>query len=71
MTEERIKNFAGQVLGLIQIDDKGNKIVRNFPGRQKLGSFDAEHNVTRNFLGQVVAKGDAAVSLIYQDLEKK
>ena len=70
MTEERIRDFSGQVLGIVQTDEKGNKIVRNFPGMQRLGYFDAEHNVTRNFYGQIIARGDTAVSLIYDDIAK-
>lgn len=66
--EERIKEFpSGQVIGIVETMPNGDKIVRNFPGRQILGYYRAKYNHTTDFYGRVLATGDIAVSLIYKD----
>jgi hypothetical protein len=58
-----IRNFNGQVLGTIEIEDNGNKTVKNFEG-QVLGYYKADRDLTIDFFGRVVARGDVASSLL-------
>lgn len=67
MTEEKIKDFAGVVIGIIKIESNGDKVAMEFPSRKILGFYKKQHDYTTNFFGVVVAKGDAVVSLIYQN----
>lgn len=65
MQEETIRDFYGKVIGYIQIDSNGNKIVRDFY-RKILGRYDKAANVTRDFYGRIIARGDQASSLLYK-----
>lgn len=58
-----IRDFTGRIMGYIETDNVGNKIVRDFY-RVVLGKYDKKNNVTRDFYGRVIAKGDASSSLI-------
>lgn len=62
MNEETIKDWRGKVIGYIQTDSYGNKTVRNFY-RQILGKYDKAMNVTRDFYGRIIAKGDQSSML--------
>lgn len=65
-----IRDFGGRILGYVETDSKGNKTVRDFYNRI-LGYYDVSLNVTRDFYNRVIARGDCAVSLIYQEASKK
>jgi len=66
MNKEIIRDFYGKILGSVETDSQGNKTVRDFYGRI-LGWYKKAENQTRNFYGKIIAKGDAAVSLIYNN----
>lgn len=61
-----IRDFSGRIVGYIETDAQGNKIVRDFY-RVILGKYDKRNNVTRDFYGRVIARGDASASLIKFD----
>lgn len=58
-----IRNYYNQILGYIETDKNGDKIVRDFY-RRILGRYDAKLDVTRDFYNRIIAKGDATASLI-------
>ena len=65
MTQEQtIRDFYGRILGFIETDDKGNKIARDFY-RRIVGRYDKTRDVTTDFYGRVLTKGDTVASLIY------
>lgn len=66
MTEEYIKTFTGEILGIIETKDNGDQIARLFPGRQILGYYIKKQNHTTDFYGRVIANGNTVVSLIYE-----
>ena len=59
-----LKDFYGKIIGYIQVDNNGNKIVRDFY-RKILGRYDKTSNVTRDFYGRMAARGDQSSGLIY------
>lgn len=59
-----IKDFYGRVLGYIEEDSSGNKTARDFYHRI-LGKYVKSQNVTKDFYGRVISKGDTVVGLIY------
>lgn len=65
MKKDTIRDFYGKVLGYIETDEKGNKIVKDFYGR-KLGTYDKAKDVTRDFYGRILNRGDLTASLIYR-----
>lgn len=68
MTKTNIKNFYGQIIG--SITDDGNKIIaKDFYGKI-LGHYDKSLGVTKNFYGQIVAKGDITSALIWEEYNK-
>lgn len=58
-----IKDFRGKIIGRIETDYTGDKIVRNFYGRI-LGRYDKRNNVTRDFYGRILAHGDSSAMLL-------
>lgn len=67
--KETIRDYIGRIIGYVETDGNGNKTVRDFNNRI-LGYYDAKQNVTRDFYNRIIARGDAAVGLIYQEASK-
>ena len=63
MITDTIKDFYGRIIGYIETDNKGNKIVRDFH-RRVLGRYDKASNTTRDFYGRIVARGDQSAMLL-------
>lgn len=61
-----VKDYYGRIIGWVEEDLKGNKIIRNFYG-QIVGKYDKTANLTRDFYNRIVARGDVAVGLLYKD----
>lgn len=62
MQEDVIKDWTGKIIGYIQTDAYGNKVIRDFY-RKVLGTYNKKQNVTRNFYGRIIAKGDQSSML--------
>lgn len=60
---ETIRDFYGKIIGYIETDAQGNKIIRDFY-RKILGRYDKKHNVTRDFYNRIIARGDQS-SLLF------
>ena len=58
-----VKDFYGKIIGYIELDDKGNKIVRDFY-RRRLGRYDKKFDVTRDFYNRIIAIGDQTGMLL-------
>lgn len=63
---EPVKDWAGKVLGWVETDNRGNQTVRNFGGRV-LAYYRADRDVTTDWAGKVVSRGNTAISHIYTD----
>lgn len=61
---EVIKDWRGRIIGFIETDSvTGDKTVKDFYGRIK-GKYIKRLNVTRDFYGRQVAKGDQCPMLL-------
>lgn len=60
---QTIRDFYNRILGYIETDKDGNKIVRDFY-RRIVGRYDAKQDVTRDFYNRIIARGDITASLI-------
>ena len=60
---QTIKDFSGHILGFIETDHLGDKVVRDFHGKI-LGKYDKRNNVTRDFYGKILARGDQSSMLL-------
>lgn len=58
MLGEPIREFSGKIIAWEERKPNGDIVVRNFIGTI-IGWYDAGCDVTREFGGKVVAKGDA------------
>ena len=63
MSKEYIRDFQGRILGSYESKSNGDITVRDFQGRI-LGRYDKMYDVTRDFYGRVIAKGNAIGMLI-------
>lgn len=62
-TREPVKDWTGKILGFVDKEANGKKTLRDFQGRI-LGTYDPVLDVTREFGGRQVAKGDALMMLL-------
>lgn len=62
-TKQWIRDYAGRVIGSVETDSLGNKIVRDLYGKI-LGKYDKRADVTRDLYGRILAKGDHSSMLI-------
>jgi hypothetical protein len=61
---ERVKDWKGKVIGFIETDTlTGNKIIRDFYGKIK-GRYNKKLNITQDFYGRIVAKGDQSSMML-------
>ena len=61
--EETIREFSGKVIGYIETKPNGDKVVRDFY-RRLLGTYNKKLNVTKDFYGRTVARGDFSSMLL-------
>ena len=65
--EEYIRDFnTRQIIGIIKTESNGDKVAIDFATRKILGFYRASRNVTTDFIGRVLTKGDTVVSLLYK-----
>lgn len=65
--KEKIYDWRGKIIGTIEEDTStGNKLIRDFYGRIK-GNYIKKLNITRDFYGIPVAKGDQLQMLLYNN----
>jgi len=58
-----IKDWRGKILGFTETDTCGNIILRNFHG-QILGKYNKQLDITQDFYGRQVAKGNCIMMLL-------
>ena len=58
-----IRDFTGKIIGFIETDTLGNKIIRDFYGRI-VGKYDKKTDTTRDFYGRIIARGDQSPMML-------
>lgn len=58
-----IKAWNGKIIGSVETDAQGNKTVRDFYGKI-LGRYIKSLDVTRDFRGKMIARGDQSAMLL-------
>ena len=61
---EYVKNYAGQILAIYEFQDNGDIAVRDFSSRFILGYYRASRDVTTDFYGRVLYKGNMIGMLV-------
>lgn len=61
--KEPIKDWTGKILGFVETDGSGNKVLRDFYGRI-LGKYNKSRDITQDFYGRQVGKGDVLMTLL-------
>ena len=64
-----VRDISGRIIGFIETDKDGNKQVRNFYGRI-LGTYDKRIDVTRDFYGKIITRGDSVIGFLYDEKNK-
>lgn len=65
MSKTAIRDFSGLIIGWIEEESNGNKTVRDFEGRI-LGYYNKSRDVTTDFSGRVLTRGDSSNGLIWR-----
>ena len=63
MKQEKIKDFYGRIIGTMIEENDGRKKLLDFNGRI-LGTYDPRVDLTRDFNGRIISKGDRLLSLL-------
>jgi hypothetical protein len=63
MNKIAIQDWTGKILGYVQTNSNGDKTVSNFYG-VILGYYRKSQNITTDFYGRMISRGDTAVGLI-------
>ena len=58
-----IRDFHNRIIGYIETQPNGDKIVRDFY-RRILGRYDKKQDVNRDFYNRIIARGDQAAALL-------
>ena len=58
-----LRDFYGKILGFLESDADGNQRLRDFYGKI-LGTYDADADVTRDFYGTIVGRGNVLGTLL-------
>ena len=66
VNKETIRDNYGKILGYIETDQFGNKMVRDFYGKIK-GKYVKRLNITQDFYGRTVARGDQSAMMLTYD----
>lgn len=65
VNKECVRDRNGKIVGWIETDHLGNKLVRDFYGKIK-GRYKKRSNTTIDFYGKIVSYGDATSGLLYR-----
>lgn len=65
MTKTAIRDFSGLIIGWIEEESSGDKTVRDFSGKI-LGYYNKSRDVTTDFLGRILTRGDSSNGLIWR-----
>lgn len=61
---EKIKDWTGKIIGFIDTDSvTGNKLIKDFYGRIR-GKYIKRLDITQDFYGRTVAKGDQSAMML-------
>ena len=72
MNEEYIRDYnTKQILGIIRTENNGDQTAIDFATRKILGFYRASRDVTTDFIGRILTKGNTVVALIYKNLNNK
>lgn len=63
MAREFIKDWTGKVIGTVDTQPNGDKILKDFYGHVK-GRYVKNINMTKDFYGHVIGKGDQLMRLL-------
>ena len=61
---ETIKDFAGRFIAIYEYQDNGDITVRDWQSRMILGYYRKSRDVTTDFYGRIIARGNAVGMLI-------
>ena len=62
--QETIRDFAGRFIAIYEYQDNGDIIVRDWQSRMILGYYRKSRDVTTDFYGRILYKGNAIGMLI-------
>ena len=66
---EPVRDWSGNILGWLETAPNGDVTARNFLG-EILGFYRKQQDWTTDFLGNVITRGNAAMSLVLNNAKK-
>jgi hypothetical protein len=62
--KETIRDYAGRFIAIYEYHDNGDITVRDWQSRMILGFYRKSRDVTTDFYGRIIARGNAIGMLI-------
>lgn len=62
--EQMIRDFFGQIIGIVWNYDNGDQAILSFPGRMIKGYYRKQRNCTTDFYGRVISQGNTVMTLL-------
>lgn len=70
--EEYIRDFSSRkIIGILKTLRNGDIEAREFDSRRILGYYRKDRDMTTDFYGKMIAKGNCVVAFIYDAFNKK
>ena len=70
--DEYIRDFQSRrIIGILRTLRNGDVEAREFSSRKVLGYYRKKLDITTDFYGRMLTKGNAASGLIYNEYQKK
>lgn len=63
MNREPIKDWRGRILGYLEQEPNGDRIIRDFY-QKKLGIYISNQDITKDVYGKIIGRGDLLMTLL-------
>lgn len=63
LTKILLRDYQGKIIGRIEVSPNGKKTLIDFYGKI-LGTYDPKTNITKDFYGYIVGRGDCLTMLL-------
>lgn len=71
MKVEYVRDPYNRLIGMVEYWDNGDWMIKEFPSQKILGFYRKSIDMTTDFYGRWLSKGNTAMSLLYTQNQQK